>query len=68
MRYTEFRDSIKGELARYPEGRTWVELKASLKLPCKQPCPTWVARLEEEVRLDRSSRKGRAKLWKLTES
>ena len=33
MRYIEFRESIKKELRRHPEGCTWVELRNRLNLP-----------------------------------
>jgi len=65
MRYTEFRDSIRSELKRCPEGLTWKELKFRLNLPYTRPCPNWTNRLEEEIGLQRQTGKGRAYIWNL---
>ncbi len=67
MRYEEFRDSIRDELRRCPEGITWKELKARLNLPYERPCPNWVERLEDEISLSRHAVSGRAKIWKVVE-
>jgi hypothetical protein len=64
MRYVDFRDSIQTHLTSHPEGATWKELRSSLDLPYKIPCPTWVYRLETEIGLSRS--KGpRGMIWSL---
>jgi hypothetical protein len=63
MRYVEFVLLIEEELLNNPGGLTWVELKERLDLPYKQPCPTWVGRMERENRLSRSRGSGRAYVW-----
>lgn len=65
MTYVEYRDCIRQALARHPEGLTWRELKASLKLPYRQPCPAWTKQLERDISLDRSVRRGNALIWRL---
>ena len=65
MRYTEFRDSIRDELACHDDGLTWVELKKRLCLPYERPCPTWVKELEREIGLSRVKGSGRAQVWRL---
>jgi hypothetical protein len=65
MRYTEFRDLIREELDRSPEGRTWAELRDGLGLPYDRPCPTWTRKLEEQIGLTRTKGAGRALVWKL---
>ena len=66
MRYVEFRDAIRGELKRHRPGRTWKELRDRLALPYARPCPTWVARLEQEIGLRRAPGAGRAHVWTLS--
>lgn len=65
MRYTEFRDAIRTELKRRPEGLTWKELQTTLDLPYDRPCPNWTRRLEVEIGLQRLPGHGRAYVWKL---
>lgn len=65
MRYVEFRDAVRGELRRHPAGWTWKELRERLALPYERACPTWVARLEEEIGLERMRDAGRAYVWTL---
>ena len=65
MRYTDFRDSIRDELACHDGGLTWVELKTCLHLPYERPCPTWVKELEREIGLSRVKGSGRAHVWRL---
>jgi hypothetical protein len=65
MRYTEYRDSIRRELARSAAGRTWAELQSKLELPYARPCPTWTKQLEQEIGLVRVKGSGRALVWKL---
>lgn len=65
MKYTEFRDSIRHELARSRSGKTWKELRDGLGLPYRMPCPDWVKRLEADIALDRSEKRGNALIWKL---
>lgn len=65
MRYAEFRDAIKEELLRKPDGRTWAELRDHLALPYERPCPEWTACLEREIGLVRRKGEGRAFVWKL---
>ena len=65
MRYSDFRDSIRDELACHDDGLTWVELKTRLRLPYDRPCPTWVKELEREIGLSRVKGSGRAQVWRL---
>lgn len=65
MRYVEFRDAIRNELTRTPEGRTWVELRDHLDLPYERNCPEWTRILEEEIGLIRVKGETRALVWKL---
>ena len=65
MRYEEFRDEIRDELAASPEGLTWAELRERRALPYDRPCPTWVRRLEDEIALERAPGAGRAYVWTL---
>ncbi len=65
MRYIEFRESIKKELRRHPEGFTWVELRDRLNLPYDRACPTWVKRMETEIGLVRAKGVGRAYVWRV---
>jgi len=67
MRYTEFRNRIQQALSDSP-GMTWSELKHSQDLPYARPCPEWIARLEKDIQLERSERKGNALVWKLSET
>jgi antitoxin component of MazEF toxin-antitoxin module len=53
MTYEEFRDSIRGELKRSPDGLTWTEIRARLKLPQKVPNNKWVRRMETDIGLTR---------------
>lgn len=66
MKYTEFRDTIRKELSRHRCGKTWKELRDDLGLPYRSPCPEWVGRLEKDISLDRSEKRGNACLWKLS--
>lgn len=66
MKYSEFRDSIRDELQRHKEGKTWFELKKSLNLPYRQPCPEWIGRLELDIGLVRKDKKGNALVWSLS--
>jgi len=65
LRYVEFRDSICSTLHQHPEGLTWEQLKHMLDLPYKQPCQTWVQRMEREDGLVRGRGSGRAYLWRV---
>ena len=65
MRYAEFRDAVRGYLSLHSEGATWKELREALDLPCERPCPEWVKRLETDIGLDRTEKRGRTLLWKL---
>lgn len=65
MRYAEFKDEIRAELQRTPDGLTWAELRDRLDLPYERPCPTWVKRMEAEIGLRRAKGAGRAYLWRL---
>ena len=65
MTYAAFRDSIHEELKSRKEGKTWKELRQSLKLPYDRPCPNWVVRLEKEIGLVRKDRIGNALIWRI---
>ena len=67
MRYTEFRDSIAGELRRNPAGLTWRELRSRLDLPYETPCSEWVKQMGEEIGLSRRRGSGRAHVWKVSQ-
>ena len=70
MRYTDFRDSIRGELRRHAAGRTWARLRQRLDLPYDRPCPAWTQQLEREIGLRRvkGGNGSRALVWKLAAS
>lgn len=65
MRYVEFRQQILQALSEQPQGLTWAELKEQLDLPYKQPCYTWLYRMEAEDGLARGPGPGRAYVWRL---
>lgn len=62
--YETFRDRIRAELVRHPEGRTWTQIKGSLRLPQKVPNNGWVRALEKDIGLLRLKSAG-GTLWKL---
>lgn len=53
MTYEEFRDAIQSELKRNPDGLTWTEIRARLKLPQKVPNNKWVRQMEIDIGLVR---------------
>ena len=53
MTYEEFRNAIKSELERNPDGLTWTEIRARLKLPQKVPNNKWVRKMETDIGLVR---------------
>lgn len=64
MRYEDFREAIRGELARRRAGLTWAELRDQLGLPYERACPEWTRRLEREIGLRRGKgEKGNALVW-----
>jgi hypothetical protein len=65
MTYVHFRDAIRAELRKSPEGKTWKELRQQLALPYGRPCPEWVKALEKEIGLSRKDYRGRELLWRL---
>jgi len=65
MRYSEFRSAIQRELKANPDGLTWIQLRETLSLPYRTPCPTWVAQLEKEIGLERKNKVKNALIWKL---
>jgi hypothetical protein len=65
MRYTDFRDSIRGELQRHQSGLTWIQLRQRLDLPYERPCPAWTKQLEKEIGLSRTKSANRALVWKI---
>ncbi|WP_309382390.1 hypothetical protein [Cerasicoccus frondis] len=66
MTYVEFRRRVKTQLQHAPDGLTWRELKAAADLPYDQPCPEWTRQLEAEIGLNRTERRGRALVWRLS--
>ena len=64
-RYVDFRDRIRDELRRTPEGLTWAQLKDRLDLPYDRPCQTWIRQMEREIGLTRARGTERAYLWTL---
>jgi hypothetical protein len=64
MKYVDFRDSIQAYLDSHPEGSTWKELRARLRLPYEIPCPAWIHRMEKEAGLSRLNGP-RGKVWVL---
>jgi hypothetical protein len=64
MRYEEFRDRIRAHLKDRPDGATWPELKARLKLPQRTACYSWVYRMQDEIGLKRT-RGPQGSLWTL---
>ncbi|HSI32685.1 MAG: hypothetical protein ACAI43_17605 [Phycisphaerae bacterium] len=65
MRYTEFRDAIRGALRQNGAGLTWAELRERLALPYDRACPEWTKDLEREIGLVRVKGAGRALVWRL---
>lgn len=65
MRYIDFKDAIRDELRKNPDGFAWIELRKRLYLPYERPCPTWVRQLEQEIGLTRTKDTGRAYVWKV---
>ncbi len=64
MTYEEFRDRIRAELQRNPDGMTWTELKRKLRLPQKVPNNKWVNQMQKDIGLTRM--KGdTGTIWKL---
>lgn len=63
MRYVDFRDAVRDELRRNPNGLTWMQLKQRRNLPYASPCSEWVKRLEKEIGLSRVKGVGRAYVW-----
>lgn len=65
MTYEEFRQIIKEELEKAPEGLTWTQIRERRpELYQKWPANQWVRRLEEDIGLIRERVKGRP-IWKL---
>ncbi len=54
MTYEEFRDAIEKKLKANPDGLTWTELKAQLKLPQRVPNNRWVRSMEKDIGLLRA--------------
>jgi len=65
MTYSEFRKLVKAELEENPDGKTWKQLREALSLPYRTPCPEWVKKLETEIGLDRTQKRGKSLIWKL---
>jgi len=64
MTYEEFRDRIRTELQRNPDGMTWTELKRKLRLPQKVPNNKWVNQMMKDIGLTRT-RADRGTVWRL---
>ena len=65
MKYVEFKESIQKALQENPAGLAWLEFNSSLNLPYKILCQTWIYQLEDEINLERTTKQGRALVWKL---
>jgi len=65
VRYEDFKNAIRDELRRLPDGLTWPQLKERLDLPNARPCPTWVKCLEQEIGLTRTKGSSAAYVWKI---
>lgn len=65
IRYEEFREAVREVLIREHDGLTWRELREAADLPYERACPTWTARLEREIGLERTRGRGRAHVWRL---
>lgn len=68
MRYADFCDAIRRELASNVDGLTWAELRDRLGLPYDRACPAWTKRLEQDIGLSRLKREGRALVWQVDAS
>jgi len=66
MRYKTFKELIQKELAKHPDGLTWVELQNKLNLPYDRPCQTWIYQMEQEIGLTRNRETQRAYIWKIS--
>jgi hypothetical protein len=64
MTYEEFRDTIQKELKKNPDGLTWTELRAKLKLPQVVPNNKWVRQMEKDIGLLRVKDR-RGIVWRL---
>ncbi len=64
MTYEEFRDRIRVELQRNPDGLTWTELRGKLSLPQKVPNNKWVNRMVKDIGMTRAKGE-RGTIWKL---
>ncbi len=65
MTYTAFRDTVRSTLQSHPNGLTWQELRQTSQLPYQRACPEWTKRLERDIGLNRSAKRGNALIWKL---
>ncbi len=65
MRFIDFRRQVLAELMKHPAGLTWAQLRDCLELPYRQPCPTWVRRLEREDGLTGTAGAGHALIWQV---
>ena len=65
MTYEEFRQIIREELQKAPDGLTWTQIrKRRSEIYQKFPANQWVRRMEKDIGLIRSKEKGKT-LWKL---
>jgi len=62
--YSEFRNSIKNILERYPDGLTWSQIRDKLNYHQIAPNNKWVRKLEKDILLKRIKR-GSTMIWRL---
>lgn len=65
MSYEEFKQIIKEELKKSPEGLTWTQIRERRpELYQKFPANQWVTQMEKDIGLVRSKKAGKV-VWKL---
>ena len=62
--YSEFKNSIKNILERYPDGLTWSQIRDKLNYHQIAPNNKWVRNLEKDIGLIRIRKEGKM-VWKL---
>ncbi|MEM7696837.1 MAG: hypothetical protein AAF236_00345 [Verrucomicrobiota bacterium] len=65
MTYPEFRETIQSTLVQHASGLTWSELRDQGSLPYQRACPEWTRRLESDIGLDRTEKRGNSLVWKI---
>lgn len=65
--YEKFRDSVRNTLLAVAVPMTWTEIRAKAEFKQKFPNNRWVRRMENDIGLVRTKRKGGGTLWKIEE-